>query len=681
MGILSRQAAARRSCSTRLRCAALLLLLLELTNGTAKAQQADLTQGSLEDLMNVEVTSVSKKEQKISQTASAIFVITQEDIRQSGAANIPDLLRMVPGLDVAQINANTWAISSRGLNGQFSNELLVMVDGRNVYTQSFGGVFWDTLDIALENIERIEVIRGPGATVWGENAVNGVVNILLKNASETHGLLGVAAAGNILHESGLAQYGGSFGKRADYRAYSQYVNYDELRGQSTESGADGWHLLGAGFRADTKLSHKDSLTVQGNMYSGREGSPTPTITPTFPWLPVEQEIFVNLSGGFVQGIWDHVSSPESASTLMASYDGYERSDRLGDKRSTFNIDFHRSDALGSRHHLVWGAGYRWTSEKSSGSFRLSLIPADPRTQVFSGFAQDEIAAIPGRLYLTVGAKLESNTYSGFAAMPSARVLYQFNERQTIWAGVSRAVRSPADTDVSLRLNAASFIQPDGTPVLISVFGNPRTKDEGVIAYEAGYRAVMGRRLSVDVAAYYNKYDHQITSEPAPPFFESSPLPVHLVLPSVGANLSEGEAHGADIFARWNVTSRWTLSPSYDFERIHLHRVAPSRDFEEGPDTEGSDPRQHVKLRSHIEVKTGWSWETGIGFTDRLVAQDVPSYTRVDTGLTWNWKQKVSLSVFGQNLLQARHLEFVDSEAGTLSTLIRRSWYARMAWHF
>ena len=262
MGILSRQAAARRSCSTRLRCAALLLLLLELTNGTAKAQQADLTQGSLEDLMNVEVTSVSKKEQKISQTASAIFVITQEDIRQSGAANIPDLLRMVPELDVAQINANTWAISSRGLNGQFSNELLVMVDGRNVYTQSFGGVFWDTLDIALENIERIEVIRGPGATVWGENAVNGVVNILLKSASATQGGLVVGGTGNAMRELGMAQYGGTIGRKIDYRVYSRYVNYDELRGQSSESGGDGWHLLRAGFRTDTKLSQKDSLTVQ-----------------------------------------------------------------------------------------------------------------------------------------------------------------------------------------------------------------------------------------------------------------------------------------------------------------------------------------------------------------------------------------------------------------------------------
>jgi iron complex outermembrane recepter protein len=657
------------------------LLLLDLSSATANAQQVDLTQGSLEDLMNVEVTSVSKKQQKISQTASAIFVITQEDIRQSGATNIPDLLRMVPGVDVAQINANSWAISCRGLNGQFSNELLVMVDGRNVYTQSFGGVFWDTLDIALENIERIEVIRGPGATVWGENAVNGVVNIILKSASATQGGLVVGGTGNAMRELGMAQYGGTIGRKTDYRVYSRYVNYDQLPGQSSESGGDGWHLLRASFRTDTKLTQKDSLTLQGNIYTGREGSPTPTITPTFPWLPLEQEIFVNLSGGFVQAIWDHASSAESASTVMASYDGYERSDRLGDKRSTFNIDFHRSDALGSRHHLVWGAGYRWTSEKSIGSFRLSLIPADPTTQVFSGFAQDEIAAIPGRLYLTVGAKLESNTYSGFAAMPSARVLYQFNERQTIWAGVSRAVRSPADTDVSLRLNAASFVQPDGTPVLISIFGNPRTQDEGVIAYEAGYRAVMGRRLSIDLAAYYNKYDHQITSEPRTPFLESSPLPLHLVLPSEGANLSAGEAHGAEISAKWNVTSRWTLAPSYDLERIHIHPLPPSQDFTEGPDTEGSEPRQHVKLRSHLEVKKGWSWETGVGFTDRLVAQDVSSYTRVDTGLMWNWKQRLSLSVFGQNLLQARHLEFLDRDAGTISTLIRRSWYARMAWHF
>src|ERR1700687_4754444 len=233
---------------------------------TTPSSQGDLTQVSIENLMNMEVTSVSKKEQKLSRTASAVFAITRDDIQRSGATSIPDLLRMVPGMEVAQINGNTWAISARGLNGQFSNELLVMMDGRNVYTPTFGGVFWDTFDLPLENIERIEVIRGPGGTVWGENAVNGVVNIIQKKAGETRGAMVVAGGGDRTPEFGTAEYGGNLGRRTDYRVYSKYFDQEAMNGADHEDGRDGWHLLRTGFRSDTTFSEKDSLTVQGNMY-------------------------------------------------------------------------------------------------------------------------------------------------------------------------------------------------------------------------------------------------------------------------------------------------------------------------------------------------------------------------------------------------------------------------------
>ena len=416
-------------------------------------KKADLTEVSIENLMNMEVTSVSKKDQKLSRTAAAVFVITQEDIRESGATNIPDLLRMVPGMDVAQINANTWAISARGLNAQFSNELLVMIDGRNVYTPTFGGVFWDTLDVPLENIERIEVIRGPGATVWGENAVNGVVNIIRKTAAETKGILVVGGVGNSTREFGSVEYGASLGKRTDYRVYSKYLNQDDMKGVVSEDGGDGWHLLSAGVRSDTKLSDKDSLTVQGDMYTGREGE-TISPRPTSALSPASGEIFVNLAGGFVQGIWNHESTRGSSNTLMVSFDQYERSDLLGDKRETFNIDFHRNQSWGERQQIVWGVAYRRTAERSEGSVNLSLNPPNQTTNVFSGFFQDEIAIIRDRLYLTLGTKLENNTYTGFAPLPSARGIYEFSERRMVWAAVSRALRTPAETDVSLRFNVA-----------------------------------------------------------------------------------------------------------------------------------------------------------------------------------------------------------------------------------
>ena len=326
------------------------------------AVQGDLTGESLEDLMNIEVTSVSKKEQKLSRTAAAVFVITQEDIRRSGATNIPDVLRMVPGMDVAQINASTWAISARGLNGKFSNELLVMRDGRNVYTPSFGGVFWETLDLPLENIERIEVIRGPGGSIWGENAVNGVVNIIQKKASETSGAMVVAGGGNTEQGLGTAQYGGRAGKNVDYRIYSKYFNESELKDGSGESGGDGYHILRGGFRADAEFSAKNSLTVEENMYSRPKRRSHNGLAINHRTGSGEQRTLRKCGGRLSAIDLESPYSERSDSTLMVSYDQYERSDLLGDKRRTFNVDFHHHYALGARQELVWGLAYRQTAE-------------------------------------------------------------------------------------------------------------------------------------------------------------------------------------------------------------------------------------------------------------------------------------------------------------------------------
>src|SRR6202046_3853329 len=265
----------------------------------AQQNSTDLTSKSIEDLMNVQVTSVSKNEQTLSRTASAIFVITAEDIARSGARSIPDLLRMVPGMDVAQINATTWAVSARGLNGEFSNELLVLIDGRNVYTPSFGGVFWDTLDLPLENIERIEVIRGPGASIWGENAVNGVVNIIRKKAGDTKGGLVNAGGGNTDADFGTVQYGNSIRERVDYRGYVKYFGEHDMRAIGGGDGGDGWHLARAGFRTDSKITDSDGLVVEGDMYSGREGDPTDALSSLVAPGPAPVEEFINVGGGFL----------------------------------------------------------------------------------------------------------------------------------------------------------------------------------------------------------------------------------------------------------------------------------------------------------------------------------------------------------------------------------------------
>jgi iron complex outermembrane receptor protein len=642
---------------------------------------ADLTKVNIEDLMNIDVTSVSKKDQKLSQVASAIFVITQEDIRRSGATNIPDLLRMVPGMEVAQINANTWAITGRGFNAEFANELLVMVDGRAVYTPTTGGVFWDVLDIPLEDIERIEVIRGPGGSVWGVNAVNGVINILTKKASETKGAMVVAGGGNLDQGFGTAQYGGSVGKNFDYRIYSKYLNQDHMPGLTGQDGGDGWHMLRGGFRTDGTLSSKDSLTLQGDIYTGNENSPT-TILPsiTSPGL-VDADLPVALSGGFIQSIWNHTFSERSETTLMISYSDYKRDDQLLESRETFNIDFQHHISWGTRQDFVWGLGYWYSDSHSHGDLFVSLNPSSFGSDSFNSFVQDEITLVPNRFFLTVGTKLEHNYYTGFALMPSARATYELDPHNMVWAAVSRAERTPDATDESIRLDVAGFPGPGGTPVLISVLGNPQFKNEGLIAYEFGYRTTVGKRLSFDLAAYYNDYSNQESTEPSTPFLEPTPAPAHLVLPSTYENLISGETHGVEIAANWKITDRWTLSPGFDFERIHMHPSPLSQDTQTAPEIEGSSPHAQAQVRSHFELSQKWTWDASTYFVDRLIAQNVPSYTRLDTGLSWRWKEGVSLSLVGQNLLRDHHLEFIDSTAASRSTEIKRSAYVKITWKF
>lgn len=649
----------------------------------ASAQQTipDLIDRSLEDLMDIKVTSVSKTEQTLSRTAAAVFVISGEEIRRSGATNIPDLLRMVPGVDVAQIDANTWAITARGLNGRYSNELLVMIDGRNVYTPTFGGVLWDTLDLPLEDIERIEIIRGPGGTIWGVNAVNGVINIITRKASETDGGLVVAGGGNLDQGFGTVQYGGGLGKNTDYRVFGKYLNQDHMPGPSGSDGADGWNLLRGGFRTDSQLSANNTLMVQGDLYTGEESVPTSLLpSVTSPQLQ-NADIISPLAGGFVQSSWKHVVSAQSDTTLQISFDRYKRNDLLDEERSTFTIDFQHHLALGSRQDIVWGAGYTFTDSRTSGQLTASLNPPNLSMQLPSAFFQDEVALIPNKLYLTVGTKLDHNLYTGLNWMPSARVAWSPSARHMFWATSSKADRIPSETDTAVRANIGGFPGPGGTPILLAFVGNPDFKNEELVAYEAGYRVTLSSQLSIDLATYYNDYSSQQTTEPSTPFFESTPAPAHEVLPVTYKNLMHGEADGFEMSVNWKAISRWTLSPGYAFETLHMHLDPSSKDTSSVSAAEGSSPANSAQLRSHLDLRHGLGWDTSAYFVDRLASGGVPSYTRLDTGLFIHCTEGLSLRVMGQNLLQDRHLEFVDTTGTTRSTLIKRSAYAKLTWQF
>jgi iron complex outermembrane receptor protein len=644
---------------------------------TQASPQGDLTQVSLENLMNMEVTSVSKKEQKLSEVAAAIFVITQEDIRDSGARSIPDVLRMAPGLDVAQIDASTWAISSRGFNLQFANKLLVLIDGRAVYTPLFGGVNWDTQDLPLEDIDRIEVIRGPGGTVWGANAVNGVINIISKKAGDTKGALVTGGGGTQVQHFGTLQYGGTVEKDTDYRVFLKYLNDDHSPDLDGEDASDGWHLLHAGFRADTKLSKKDGLTTEGDLYGGSEGS----IIVHSVLAPVENinaQRLTPLSGGDLFARWDHVFSGRSDTTLQFYFDRYARDGpEAREHRSTFDFDFQHHIVLGTHQDLIWGAGYRHSSDQTEGTIDQAFVPANVSADLFNAFIQDEITLRRDRVALYVGSKIENSYFQGFDYEPSGRVAWTPGPRRTFWAAVSRASRTPTQRDVGIDAVLAAL----PGPAAVTLLGNPKIQSEHVIAYEAGYRGQPVDRVSFDVTAFFNDYQSLESIENLPDFFDADSVPPVLVQPKSFSNKLYGTTEGLEGAIKWKPTRRWTLSPSYSFFEMHLHTRSSSLDTTSVGDAQGSSPGHQAQLRSHLEISKRFAWDTNAYFVGHLPAQFVPSYTRLDSQMTWRVSEKVALGVTGQNLLQDHHVEFNDQFQSVNSAEVKRSVYAKFTWQF
>src|SRR3989449_1036177 len=552
--MLKVDAARRRCMNARSHPTSLLLLAvaLTITASPALGQQRDSLQAlkrlTLDQLMNIEVTSVSRRAERLAQTASAIQVITQEDIRQSGATSLPEALRLAANLQVAQINSREWAISARGFNSTSANKLLVLIDGRTVYTPLFSGVFWDVQDLLLSDVDRIEVISGPGATLWGANAVNGVINVITKDAKDTGGLLVTGGGGTELRGLGSARYGGGLGAHGNYRIYGKAFSRDPTLLSNGQAAPDGWHMGQGGFRLDWDAPDSNRLSLHGDWYDGRIAQASPG--------------HIGVSGGNVMAKWAHPFSAKSVLTVQAYYDRTHRDipGTFGEDLDIYDVDLQHHSALGPRHEVVWGAGYRLMNDRVTNTPGLAFLPAHVARQWFTAFVQDEIAVLAERLHLTLGTKLEHNDYTGFEVQPSGRLNWTFSPSRTLWAAISRAVRTPSRIDRELFVPA----QP---PFFLA--GGPNFHSENELAYELGYRHQQGA-LVLSFATFYSRY-HGLRS------LELVPGPDSLVI----GNGQDGESYGGERTATYRITDNWQLRAGYTELRIHIWPNPGSTDTTRG----------------------------------------------------------------------------------------------------
>jgi len=639
------------------------------------ADAPDLTELSLEELMNVnvEATSVARKPQRVSKSAAAVYVITSEEIRRSGLTTIPEILRHVPGLEVARVSSNTWAITSRGFNSQFSNKLLVLVDGRTVYTPLFSGVYWDVQDLLLEDVERIEVIRGPGGTLWGANAVNGVINIITRPAHETLGGLGSAGAGTEERWHAGARFGLKLGRSTALRAWSQWADHEGQYDAADTGIEDDWNQGRAGFRADGAITDASSFTLQGDAYRGGFDGPAVVRSITAPFQSiVKVDGFV--SGGNVLGRFNHVFSADADLSLQAYVDSYRRdSADIFQRVDTADVDFENRFRLSPGNEITWGLGYRRFKTVLRGTFDVMLTDDHRTDDLWSAFVQDEITIVPERLALTLGSKFELNDFTGYEYLPSARVAFTPDERQTLWASVSRAVRTPA---VAEDAGIISFgVIPGAPPTVVQVQGNEELQSERVIAYEAGWRTQPWDQVSFDLAAFLNDYSRLSSVEPGAPFFSGGAI----VAPLVFGNGLYGRTWGAEVASQWNATPDWSLRAGYAFLAASIRRAPGSSDPLNEDSIEGSFPTHQAQLRSFWRPAETLELDASLYYVDRLPAQDADQYLRGDLRIGWRPTRRSELSLLVHGLLHQREREFESTfliigsepEAGVLLRFTRR----------
>lgn len=582
---------------------------------------------SLEQLANLQITSVSKKSERLADAPASVFVITAEDIRRSGATTLPEALRLAPNLEVARVSANQYAISARGFNSTTANKLQVLIDGRSVYTPLYSGVFWDVQDVMLEDVERIEVISGPAATLWGSNAVNGVINVITRSAAETQGGLATVEVGN--RENGLAvRHGGATDGGGHYRVYGKFSDFDHTTLADGTAVRDAWHKSQAGFRADWS-GVRDSFTLHGDAYGGRLEQADPRMS--------------TVSGLNLNAHWNRMLEDGSSLRLQSYYDRTDRNypGTFAESLDIANFDLQHNLRTLGRHVIVWGASYRHASDHVDNTAALAFLPADQGLSWTSVFAQDVIA-LREDLHLTAGTRLERNDYTGTESMPSLRLAWKPTENRLLWGALSRAVRTPSRIDRDL------FV-PGQAPFLIA--GGPDFRSEVSNVVEIGYRAQPNRAVSYSITAFHNSHEHIRSIEPTP----GGALVI--------GNGIEGTTNGVELWGSLQATRTWRLSGGLLELRQHLH-LAPDSASTFGVAGESNDPKHQWSVRSSVDLASGREFDLTVRRVGALPDPAVPAYTAVDARYGWPVSSGVRAALIAQNLLDPTHLEFGAAATGS-----------------
>lgn len=643
-------------------------------DGAAQTDIDSLLELDIEELIQIEVSTVSRKKEPKQQTPAAVTVITQEDIRRSGATSLPEALRLVPGLAVAELDANKWSVTARGFGGRYANKLLVLVDGVSIYSPLFSGTFWEIENLLVENIDRIEVVRGPGGAAWGANAVNGVVNIITKSAKDTQGgLLRIGAGTEKRAQIGL-RYGEEINENLHLRVSTQYRNMDNYELESGEEAKDRYSLSGLQLRLDWTPSTGDELTFSAKGASASIHETYLLAQPLPPYQsPYNDDNYVNHGNLMLR--WRRTFHDGDDFQIRAYYDYWRNgSVIIDDRRQVIDIEVQRRQTLGADNQLVYGGGVRHVWDDVHARY-AQFHPARNDETTYSAFAHLTVPLLDDRLKLIAGARLEHNDYTGFEIEPMARFVWSPNHRHTLWGAVSRAVRVPARGETNIYIPAMA-----GPGFLAALNGYEDLDSESLMAYETGYRFAHGNNFSLEANAFFNDYAKLRSIElmfPRPILWEGLPT---LLFPLEARNNLEGTTIGGSVSMDWRIRPWWRMRTSYAYIDADLRFTRPVIDFISKA-AEGDVPRTTVTLWNSFELTKRTSLDILTQYVGRLSRLDVPDYVDLDVRLAWRPNDSMELALIGQNLLEPERLEYRASLVDTLPSKVQRGVYAEWSWSF